>query len=390
MIVSDKEKVIKAFSDAFEGQTYERIFFAPGRVNLIGEHTDYNGGFVFPAALTQGTYIAVRQRNDGLYRLISGNMENHVQFSNQELHYLESHTWGNYIKGVLHAFDEKGYSLNGADLYVWGNIPNGAGLSSSASLEMVAAFMVSELTGADLSRVELAKLSQIVENQFMGVNSGIMDQFAVGLGEKDHALFIDTASLDYEKVPLDLGQYKVVITNTNKRRELADSKYNERRAECEEGLRQLKDLGLQIQSLSECTEADWQVHKVQIKDPTIRNRINHVVTENQRVIDAVNVLKNGELEAFGKLMDQSHESLATDYEVTGIELDHLVNIQRQIPGCIGSRMTGAGFGGCTVSLVSEEKLDVFFEQVLTEYEKAIGWAPTFYVSDAGSGVHELA
>jgi galactokinase len=387
--LSEKEQVAREFSEHFEGKAPERVFFAPGRVNLIGEHTDYNGGFVFPAALTQGTYMAVTQRTDGVFKLFSGNMENQVEFSGEDLTYNESHTWGNYIKGVLHAFQEKGYSLKGANLYVSGNIPNGAGLSSSASLEMVTAYMVSELTGAGLSRVELAKLCQLVENQFMGVNSGIMDQFAVGLGEKEHALFIDTATLTYEKVPLVLGDYKVVVTNTNKRRELADSKYNERRSECEEGLRQLRELGLQIESLSECSETEWHAHKDKIDDPIIRNRVSHVLSENKRVKEAVRVLKNGDLKTFGTLMDQSHASLAEDYEVTGRELDTLVHVQQQVPGCIGSRMTGAGFGGCTVSLVHEDSLDTFFQDVATKYEEEIGLSPEFYVSDAGAGVHEL-
>ncbi|MDQ0206907.1 galactokinase [Alkalicoccobacillus murimartini] len=387
--MSEKEKVIRAFEEVYDGQVPDRVFFAPGRVNLIGEHTDYNGGFVFPAALTLGTYMAIRQREDGVYNLASGNMESRVQFNQQDLNYKESDTWGNYIKGVLQAFSQKGLKLNGADLYVWGTIPNGAGLSSSASLEMVTAFMLSELTNAELPRVELAQLCQVVENQFMGVNSGIMDQFAVGLGEKDHALFIDTANLTYEKVPLDLGEYKLVVTNTNKRRELADSKYNERRSECEEGLKQLRDLGLQLESLSECTPEQWQAHKEQIQDTTIHNRVQHVILENQRVEQAVKVLKKGDLEAFGLLMDASHHSLAHDYEVTGKELDHLVEVQRQSPGCIGSRMTGAGFGGCTVSLVKEADLPAFFDKVTAEYAEVIGYEPTFYISDAGAGVHEL-
>ncbi|TSB48470.1 galactokinase [Alkalicoccobacillus porphyridii] len=385
----EKDKVITNFHDVF-GEAPDRVFFAPGRVNLIGEHTDYNGGYVFPAALKQGTYLAMKPRQDGQFHLASGNMELRVQFSHEELDYAETDGWGNYIKGVILAFREKGYSIHGgADLYIWGTIPNGAGLSSSASLEMVTAYMMSEVTGARLDRVELAKLCQLVENTFMGVNSGIMDQFAVGLGSADHALWIDTAKLTHERIPLDLGPYTLVITNTNKRRELADSKYNERRSECEEGLKQLQELGLNLSSLSECNLEQWERTKSEVKNETIRKRIHHIVSENQRVEDGVKVLKNGDLDAFGQLMDESHESLATDYDVTGKELDYLVGFQRQAPGCIGSRMTGAGFGGCTVSLVLEESLPAFYEQVSANYLQAVGWEPTFYISDAGDGVHEL-
>lgn len=386
--MTEREKVIQLFNDRFNKQP-ERLFFAPGRVNLIGEHTDYNGGFVFPAALTNGTFLAIAERADNQFHLASGNTEQQVSFTNDDLSYRENDGWGNYIKGVMAAFAELGFTLKGADLFIWGTIPNGAGLSSSASLEMVTAYMISELTGAQLERVELAKLCQKVENQYMGVNSGIMDQFAVGLGVADHALFIDTASLTYETVPLDLGPYKIVITNTNKRRELADSKYNERRSECEEGLKQLQSLGLTISTLSELTLEQWQHYQSDIKDETISKRINHIVTENQRVKDAVDVLKKGDLASFGQLMHQSHVSLADDYDVTGKELDALVLSQSHATGCIGSRMTGAGFGGCTVSLVLESNLADFYQEVSKSYVDAVGYEPTFYTSDAGQGVHEL-
>ncbi|MEY8752294.1 galactokinase [Alkalicoccobacillus gibsonii] len=379
----------REFEATYNGLAPERIFFAPGRVNLLGEHTDYNGGFVFPAALELGTYMVIRLRTDEKFYLTSVNAKERVEFSGKELNYDEAHGWGNYIKGVLAAFKEEGFQLPGAEILVKGTIPNGAGLSSSASLEMATAFAVSEITGAHWPIIELVKVCQAVENHFIGVKSGIMDQFAVGMGKKDQAIFLNTASLMYDHVPLELGTYHMVITNTNKQRTLADSAYNERRSECEGALRVLQDGGVMLETLSDLTTASWNECKDFIEDHMLSKRVNHVVMENQRVVDAIEVLRSGDLHAFGELMNASHQSLAADYEVTGYELDTLVRIQQNTPGCIGSRMTGAGFGGCTVSLVHQDNLTDFRELVERQYQDEIGYIPEFYVSRAGHGVREL-
>ncbi|WYP25957.1 galactokinase [Alkalihalobacillus sp. FSL W8-0930] len=379
----------REFEATYNGLAPERIFFAPGRVNLLGEHTDYNGGFVFPAALELGTYMAIRLRTDGQFYLTSANTEERVEFSGKELLYDEAHGWGNYIKGVLAAFKEEGFQLPGAEILVKGTIPNGAGLSSSASLEMATAYAISEITGAHWPKIELAKVCQAVENYFIGVKSGIMDQFSVGMGKRDHAIFLNTASLTYDHVPLDLGTYHMVITNTNKQRTLADSAYNERQSECAWALRVLQNDGVMLETLSDLTSASWNECREFLQDELLSKRVNHVVMENQRVVEAREVLRSGDLDAFGKLMNASHQSLATDYDVTGLELDTLVRIQQNTPGCIGSRMTGAGFGGCTISLVHEDNLTEFREIVEKQYKDEIGYIPEFYVSRAGHGVREL-
>ncbi|MBU8598429.1 MULTISPECIES: galactokinase [Shouchella] len=371
------------------GSLPDRLFFAPGRVNLIGEHTDYNGGFVFPAALTMGTYLAVRRTNTNEFRLASKNFSQRIAFPNNELSYNKEDDWGNYPKGVIASFQHYGFDLGGADLYFFGNIPNGAGLSSSASIEMVTAYMVSSLTGANWDRLDLIKTCQHVENNFIGVNSGIMDQFAVGMGKADHALFLQTDSLQYELVPLTLGNHDIVITNSNKRRGLADSKYNERRAECEQALADLQATGLDIRTLSDVTLAVLEKHRTAFSTATVAKRASHVVSENKRVLEAVSALKAGNLHAFGQLMNESHQSLAHDYEVTGKELDALYQLQHRAPGCIGTRMTGAGFGGCTVSLVQTDKIEAFQAHVKKGYESEFGFQPSFYISRAGDGVIEL-
>ncbi|GIN12156.1 galactokinase [Shouchella clausii] len=371
------------------GSLPDRLFFAPGRVNLIGEHTDYNGGFVFPAALTMGTYLAVRRTNTNEFRLASKNFSQRIAFPNNELSYNKEDDWGNYPKGVIASFQHHGFDLGGADLYFFGNIPNGAGLSSSASIEMVTAYMVSSLTGANWDRLDLIETCQHVENNFIGVNSGIMDQFAVGMGKADHALFLQTDSLQYELVPLTLGNHDIVITNSNKRRGLADSKYNERRAECEQALADLQATGLDIRTLSDVTLAVLEKHRTAFSTATVAKRASHVVSENKRVLEAVSALKAGNLHAFGQLMNESHQSLAHDYEVTGKELDALYQLQHRAPGCIGTRMTGAGFGGCTVSLVQTDKIEAFQAHVKKGYESEFGFQPSFYISRAGDGVTEL-
>lgn len=385
----EQQQLIDNFSMTY-GQDPDHLFFAPGRVNLIGEHTDYNGGFVFPAALTMGTYLAVKQTNDQTLHLVSANFNQQITCSIHELAYRKDDDWGNYPKGVLDFFYKQGLEFTGLKLYFYGNLPHGAGLSSSASIEMVTAFMAASLTGANYSKPELAKACQQVENHYIGVNSGLMDQFAIGMGKQDHALFLNTQSLAYEHVPLHLGNYCLVITNSNKRRGLADSKYNERRSECEQGLSDLQASGLELTTLSDLSLEALSVNQDLFRSETIANRVAHVVRENDRVKRAVLLLKEGDLEGFGQLMADSHRSLAIDYEVTGAELDALFDIQIGAPGCIGTRMTGAGFGGCTISLVDQKSIDAFTSYVAPLYKKQTGLEPDFYVSTAGTGVSELS
>jgi galactokinase len=381
------------FLTYFPGDDNVHMFFAPGRVNLIGEHTDYNGGYVFPAALSMGTFMVVRLRQDNMYHLRSKNFDLIVSFSGDELIYKAEDDWGNYPKGILKELyieaKKQGVSIKGADVLYYGNLPNGAGLSSSASIGMVTAYAFATLNHLSLTTKELAFICQCMENHFIGVNSGIMDQFAIGLGEKDHALYINCCTTDVQKIPLKLGNYKIVITNTNKRRGLADSKYNKRRSECENGLSILKKHFLSIRSLSDLTIVDLPKAKELIKDDTVYCRVRHVVTENDRVLKAIDALKKGDLLTFGEHMRQSHISLRDDYEVTGKELDALYNIQKDVEGCIGTRMTGAGFGGCTVSIVHGEKISAFEQTVARLYKEETGLTPSFYISEIGDGVKEI-
>ncbi|MDT8858844.1 galactokinase [Alkalihalobacillus sp. MEB130] len=377
------------FDQLFPASNKEkRLFFAPGRVNLIGEHTDYNGGYVFPAALTIGTEMVIREREDRTFHLASTNFEQRVSFTLDELTYDKEDDWGNYPKGIIKELINEGVSLTGADILYEGTIPNGAGLSSSASIGMVTAFGLATLAQATLSRVDLAKLCQRMENHFIGVNSGIMDQYAVGLCKEKHAIYLNTMTMHAEDVPLELHGHKIVITNTNKRRGLADSKYNERRSQCEEALRRIQVKKPTVQTLSDLTTADLPEMEELIGDELLYRRAKHVVTENKRTNGAKEALQNGDLAIFGKLMIGSHLSLKEDYEVTGNELDALFEAQRKVDGCVGTRMTGAGFGGCTVSLVKAEAVDSFKKQVEEEYVNETGLTPTFYICEAGNGVHE--
>ncbi|RQW23089.1 galactokinase [Bacillus sp. C1-1] len=384
----ERHSLTKAFQ-AFANEEPSSIYFSPGRVNLIGEHTDYNNGYVFPAALTMGTYLAIRFRPDQLIQMKSENFPESFTHLTSSLSYSIDHSWSNYPKGVMRAFQELGYTLPGMNLLYYGTLPNGAGLSSSASIEMVTAFFLNDVLDAGLSRSELAQLCQKVENDYIGVNSGIMDQYAVGLGKEAHALFIHTGTLEHELVPLALGAYSIVITNTNKKRGLADSKYNERRSECEQGLHILQKEGYPLDSLSDLTTAAWAQAKTVVTNNTLKKRVNHVVTENSRVKQAVTFLKAHDLKSLGACMNESHRSLADDYEVTGYELDLLYMIQKDQKGCIGTRMTGAGFGGCTVSLVHHDYIDAFKENVSFLYEQKTSIKPDFYVSLAGDGVKKL-
>ena len=386
-----KEKIYKRFQEIFGAEGEIGVYFAPGRVNLIGEHTDYNGGHVFPCALTIGTYGAVRKRNDNKLRFYSMNFEhlNVIESSLDDLTPRKNAGWTNYPKGVLWALREKGYELPcGIDQMLFGNIPNGSGLSSSASVEVLTGYILNDLFDLGISNQDLALLGQFSENNFNGVNCGIMDQFAIAMGKKDHAIFLDTADLSFEYAPIKLEGAKIVISCSNKKRGLGDSKYNERRAECEEALEEIRQK-VKVDSLGDLSEEQFEEVKDAIKDATRQKRAKHAVYENQRTIKAVQALKANDIELFGKLMNASHVSLRDDYEVTGIELDTLVEEAWKVEGVIGSRMTGAGFGGCTVSIVKDDAVDTFIEKVGTAYKAAIGYAADFYVVQIGDGPAKL-
>ena len=382
-----KEIVLKKFEEVFGSVEGVKAYFAPGRVNLIGEHTDYNAGHVFPCALTIGTYGAARVRTDRKLRFYSMNF-GHLGVLEADLDNLKPEKkadWTNYPKGVMWAFGEKGYQIPfGMDLLLNGNIPNGSGLSSSASVEVLTGYILRDLFGFDVSNQDLALIGQFSENNFNGVNCGIMDQFAIAMGKKDHAIFLDTADLSYTYAPVKLDGAKLVIACSNKKRGLGDSKYNERRSECETALSELQKV-MDIKGLGELTEEQFEENKSAIKDPVRVRRAKHAVYENQRTVHAVEALQANDIVKFGQLMNASHVSLRDDYEVTGIELDTLVEEAWKVEGVIGSRMTGAGFGGCTVSLVKDEAIDTFIDQVGKAYLAKIGYAADFYVVEIGDG-----
>lgn len=388
-----QQKVLERFQELFGSEGDIRSYFSPGRVNLIGEHTDYNGGHVFPCALTIGTYGAARKREDRKIRFYSENFSKMGVFetSLDDLVYHEEANWTNYPKGVVWAFKEKGYETpNGFDLVMYGNIPNGSGLSSSASVELLMGVILVDLYGFEgLSMIDLALLGQYAENRFNGMNCGIMDQFAIAMGKENQAIFLDTGDLSYEYAPIEMKGAKIVIAASNKKRKLTDSKYNERRAECEEALADIQKQ-MDIKALGELTEEEFEQVQDAIQNPVCRKRAKHAVYENQRTIKAVAALKAGDLETFGKLMNASHVSLRDDYEVTGKELDTLVEAAWKQEGVIGSRMTGAGFGGCTVSIVKEESIEAFIKNVGEIYEKEIGYAADFYVVEIGDGSRRIA
>ena len=367
------------------------VFFAPGRVNLIGEHIDYNGGHVFPCALDVGTYALMRRRDDRLLRLFSTNFADKgiVELSLDAIAYDVANDWANYPAGVFKIMQDKGASMAcGADILFFGNIPNGAGLSSSASIELATTVLVNHVFALNWPQIELVKIGQQAENQFNGMNCGIMDQFASGMGRAAHAMLLNTNSLAYQHVPLDLGDdHVLLIANTNKRRELSDSKYNERRAECEAALLALKS-SLSISALCELSLEQFHAHAHLIENAVQRQRALHAVSENQRTLEAVGVLQQGDLNAFGALMNASHVSLRDDYAVTGVHLDALVNAAWQ-HGAVGARMTGAGFGGCTVMLVPADHVNEFKAQVSADYAAATGFVATFYDVRIGDGARFL-
>lgn len=387
MGVRMKEVILAKFAEVFGDQEGARAYFAPGRVNMIGEHTDYNGGHVFPCALTIGTYGVARKRNDNKLRFYSCNFE-HLGVMESSLEDLKPYTeanWTNYPKGVMWAFEQKGMKVPfGMDLLLNGNIPNGSGLSSSASVEVLTGFILRDFFGFEVTNQDLALIGQFSENKFNGVNCGIMDQFAIAMGKKEHAIFLDTADLSFEYAPIRLEGAKIVIACSNKKRGLGDSKYNERRSECETALAELQQV-IKADSLGQLTEKEFEQFKAIIKSDVRMKRAKHAVYENQRTIQAVEALKNNNVELFGQLMNASHVSLRDDYEVTGIELDTLVEEAWKVDGVIGSRMTGAGFGGCTVSIVKNHVIDSFIEKVGTSYKEKIGYEADFYVVEIGDG-----
>ena len=385
-----KEKLLQEFFKIF-GREAQAVYFAPGRENLIGEHTDYNGGHVFPCALTIGTYAAAAKNVDNTLRFYSMNFEELgvITADLSSLKKEKAHDWANYPKGILKVMLGAGYPItSGMDIVYFGNIPNSSGLSSSASIEVLTGYVARELFGFDVNFVELAKIGQKAENEFIGVNCGIMDQFSIAMGKAGHAIFLDTANLSYEYAPIALKDAKIVIACSNKKRGLGDSKYNERRGECEAALAKLQTV-LDLHSLGELSEEEFEKNRSIIGDPVKERRAKHAVYENQRTIKAVAALKANDIEQFGKLMIASHDSLRDDYEVTGIELDTLVSAALSQEGVIGSRMTGAGFGGCTVSIVKTEAVDAFIKNVGEIYKGKIGYAADFYVVDAGCGPYTL-
>ncbi|WP_082233306.1 galactokinase [Halobacillus massiliensis] len=385
------KRLQEAFIERF-GQNDELThFYAPGRVNLIGEHTDYNGGHVFPCALNVGTYAVARKREDRKIKLFSMNFPELgvIETDLDQLVFNEVHDWANYPKGVIAGIQETVEELSdGVEIAYYGNIPNGAGLSSSASIELVTGVVINKLFNLNIDRIELVKIAQRAENEFVGVNCGIMDQFAIGMGKKDHAILLDCESLDYEYTPINLKEEKLVIANTNKRRGLAGSKYNERRQECEQALKELQQ-NVKIRSLGDLTIKEFEENKHLISEEVVRKRARHAVYENARTIQAVEKLRQGKVEDFGKLMNDSHRSLRDDYEVTGKELDALTEAAWE-EGAIGSRMTGAGFGGCTINLVKENVVESFIEKVGRKYSEATGLKADFYVVDIGDGAKVLS
>ena len=378
-----------AFKEAY-GVDADAVYFSPGRVNLIGEHTDYNGGFVFPCALSFGTYLLLRKNGEKFVQFRSLNLPEVVKIPLDKLtERLENNSWANYPLGVFAQFVKRGYNIDqGFDIMIWGNVPNGAGLSSSAALETVTAFALNDQLGTQLGRTELAKIGQKAEHEFALVNCGIMDQFASAQGKKDHAIFLNCDTLDFELVPVKLEGVKVVISNTHSPHKLDSGAYNSRGAQCQLAVKQINEVR-PIKYLAELTEEEFKKIESAITDEVAHKRARHVVGEVQRTTDAVKALKEGNLKLFGELMNASHVSLRDDYEVTGPELDTMAEEAWKIDGVIGSRMTGGGFGGCTVSLVKDEAIDEFIEKVGAAYEKKIGIKPDFYIAEIGDGAKKL-
>ncbi|RKQ30222.1 galactokinase [Oceanobacillus halophilus] len=386
-----ESKLIKEFQSIFHTTQSPRVFFAPGRINLIGEHTDYNGGHVFPASISYGTYALGATRNDQKLRFYSLNFPEKgiIECDLQDLDYKEENDWANYPKGMFLLLKQAGYTIsNGADILFHGNIPNGAGLSSSASIELVTGALVEGLYNQTIDSLEMIKLGQKVENDYIGVNSGIMDQFAIGMGKKDHAILLNCDTLDYHYAPINLADHVIMIINTNKKRSLAGSKYNERRRECEAALTDLQK-ELNIHSLGELSKGEFERKKHLITNKVNQKRAKHAVYENARTLEAFDKLQQGDLDAFGKLMNCSHISLRDDYEVTGKELDTIAEAAWDQEGVLGARMTGAGFGGCAIAIVERDKAEAFEKNVNAIYREEVGYEATFYTAAIGDGTKEI-
>lgn len=386
-----KEAVLRKFEEVYGDAAGVSVYFAPGRVNMIGEHTDYNGGHVFPCALTIGTYAAVKKRTDRKLRFYSMNFDSLgiIESSLDDLVPSDKAGWTNYPKGVMWAFAGRGMKMDcGLDIVLNGNIPNGSGLSSSASLEVLTGYFLKDLYGFEVTNIDLAKIGQYSENNFNGMNCGIMDQFASAMGKKDHAIFLDTADLSYQYAPLVLDGAKIVVTNSNVKHSLVNSEYNVRRSECEKALQELQTV-ININGLGDLTEEEFEAHKSAIKDEVRIKRAKHAVYENQRTIRAVDALKNNNLQLFGELMNASHVSLRDDYQVSCEEIDVLVEEAWKVDGVIGSRITGGGFGGCTVSIVKDDALEQFQEKVGAAYKERVGKTADFYVVEIGDGPRKM-
>lgn len=388
-----QKELMEKFKEVYGEGGEIRQYFAPGRVNLIGEHTDYNGGHVFPCALTLGTYGLARKREDRKLRFYSANFTRLgvIETSLDDLVPSDEAGWTNYPKGVMWAFEKRGVKLDtGVDFLIYGNIPNGSGLSSSASLEVLTGLMLKDMFGVEqFSMQDLALIGQYSENNFNGMNCGIMDQFASAMGKKDCAIFLDTSTLNYEYAPVALKDARIVITNSKVKHSLVGSAYNDRRNECETALEELKKV-IDIKTLGDLSEEEFEAHNNAITSDICRKRAKHAVYENQRTIKAVKALKEDNVEEFGRLMNASHVSLRDDYEVSCEEIDILVDLAWKIPGVIGSRITGGGFGGCTVSIVKNDAVDTFIDTIGKQYKEKVGHEAEFYVVDIGDGAHVIA
>ncbi|MFT8413793.1 MAG: galactokinase [Oenococcus oeni] len=386
----DKNSLSKEFKEQFK-KTAEKVFFSPGRINLIGEHTDYNGGNVFPCAISIGTFGVYGSRDDQTIRMYSANIPDQgvISFQLNDLEYHKEDGWTNYLRGVLASLVSRDYKINhGFDLFIHGNLPDGAGLSSSASIELLMGTILKNVFSLDVSQLDLVKIGQEVENKYIGVNSGIMDQFAVGMGRAEQAILLDTNTMKYEYAPVKLGDNVIVIMSTNKRRELQDSKYNERRSQCEEALKRLQTK-LAIKSLGDLSIEAFDQASYLINDDILIRRARHAVFENQRTLRAFDALKNNDLTTFGQLVDASHVSLHFDYEVTGKELDTLVEAAWKQPGVLGARMIGAGFGGCAIAIVGKDYVDDFKTKVGKSYQEKIGYPADFYIAKISDGPKEI-
>lgn len=388
-----QRELMEKFKEVYGEGGEIREYFAPGRVNLIGEHTDYNGGHVFPCALTLGTYGLARKREDRKLCFYSANFTKLgvIETSLDDLVPSDEAGWTNYPKGVMWAFEKRGVKFDtGVDFLIYGNIPNGSGLSSSASLEVLTGLMLKDMFGVEqFSMQDLALIGQYSENNFNGMNCGIMDQFASAMGKKDCAIFLDTSTLNYEYAPVVLKDARIVITNSKVKHSLVGSAYNDRRNECETALEELKKV-IDIKTLGDLSEEEFEAHKDAITSDICRKRAKHAVYENQRTVKAVKALKEDNVEEFGRLMNASHVSLRDDYEVSCEEIDILVDLAWKIPGVIGSRITGGGFGGCTVSIVKNDAVDTFIDTIGKQYKEKVGHEAEFYVVDIGDGAHVIA